>query len=441
MMPKILLVDDEPATRIGFVRYLSKAGYIVAESSCLAEAREAIISQRFHAVILDLILPDGNGIEWIEDLRKTYPDIAIVVITGAGNISTAVEAMRRGADNFLTKPVNLAELDVFLQKSIELGTLRRRDSTFQRLKKKVNPYFSEISTMKEVKKLAVLAAESDSPVLLQGETGTGKGVLARWIHEQSSRCSGPFVEVNCSSLRGELLASELFGHVRGAFTSAIQDKQGLIEVADSGTLFLDEIGDMDFAVQAQFLKVVEEKCYRRVGEVKVRRSDFRLICATNKNLQEEIQQGKFRQDLYFRINIFPISIPPLRERLEDLTVIIQDIFTDLNSSQSQILPNVIKHLRSYSWPGNIRELRNVIERALILARNGSLTPEYFFGLGASACPVASNKGNITDLERFEGEHIKDVIRNFGGDKEKAAEALGVSRATLYRKMKKGKHTL
>lgn len=441
MKPKILLVDDEPATLVGLTRYLSMAGYTVEESSCLAEAREAITSHRFHAVILDLILPDGNGIEWIRDLRETCPDIAIIVITGAGDISTAVEAMRRGADNFLTKPVNLAELDVFLQKSIELGTLRRRDSTFQRLKKKVTPYFGENSTMKEVEKLSILVAESELPVLLQGETGTGKGVLARWIHEQSSRCSGPFVEVNCSSLRGELLASELFGHVRGAFTSAIQDKQGFIEVADGGTLFLDEIGDMDLAVQAQFLKVIEEKCYRRLGEVKVRRSDFRLICATNKNLHEEIQQGKFRQDLYFRINIFPISILPLRERLEDLTGIIQNILADLDLSQCHILPDVIKHLRNYSWPGNIRELRSVLERALVLARNGPLTLEYFPGLEASVYPIGSNKGNIINLERLEGEHIEEVIRNFGGDKRKASKALGVSRATLYRKMKKFKHPL
>ena len=441
MKPKILLVDDEPATLIGLTRYLSKEGYTVEEASCLAEAQEAITSHRFHAVILDLILPDGNGIELIRDLRETYPDTAIVVITGAGDIPTAVEAMRRGADNFLTKPINLAELDVFLQKSLELGTLRRRDSTFQRFKKKVNPYFSVNSPMKEVEKLAILAAENDSPVLLQGETGTGKGVLARWIHEQSSRCSGPFVEVNCSSLRGELLASELFGHVKGAFTSAIQDKQGLIEVADGGTLFLDEISDMDLAVQAQFLKVIEEKCYRRLGEVKVRRSDFRLICATNKNLQEETQQGKFREDLYFRINIFPISIPPLRERLEDLTGIIQDILADLGTSQCQIIPDVIKYLRNYLWPGNIRELRNVLERALILARNNPLTLEYFPNLEASVYPISSNKGNIKDLERLEGEHIKDVIKNFGGDKRKAAEALRVSRATLYRKIKKYKQPL
>jgi len=194
-------------------------------------------------------------------------------------------------------------------------------------------------------------------------------------------------------------------------------------------------------VQAQFLKVIEEKCYRRLGEVKVRRSDFRLICATNKNLQEETQQGKFREDLYFRINIFPISIPPLRERLEDLTGIIQDILADLGTSQCQIIPDVIKYLRNYLWPGNIRELRNVLERALILARNNPLTLEYFPNLEASVYPISSNKGNIKDLERLEGEHIKDVINNFGGDKRKAAEALRVSRATLYRKIKKFKQPL
>ena len=313
MKPKILLIEDEEATRFGFTKYLSRSGYIVQEASCLSDAHKALLSQRFDAVLLDLNLPDGSGLEWIIEFRENYPDIPIIVITGFGDVPIAVDAMRRGADNFLTKPVNMQDLDIFLRKSLELGTLRRKDLTSQRLEKKDQIYFGESPAMKKVMNLAALAAKNDSPIILLGETGTGKGILARWLHDNSLCSSAPFVEVNCSSLRGDLLASELFGHARGAFTTAVQDKQGLIEVADGGTLFLDEISDMDIGVQAQFLKVIEEKQYRRVGEVKVRRSEFRLICATNRDLLEETHHGRFRKDLYFRINVLPIVIPSLRE--------------------------------------------------------------------------------------------------------------------------------
>ncbi len=270
MTPKILLIEDDEGTRFGFSRYLSNAGYVVQEAACLAEAQDALLTQRFDAILLDLYLPDGSGLEWISGLRTGHPDVPLIIISGHGDIPIAVEAMRRGADNFLTKPVNMEDLDVFLRKSLELGTLRRKDLTSQRLERKDRIYFGKSPAMKEVMSLASLAAAKDAPVLLMGETGSGKGVLARWLHDHSSRSSAPFVELNCSNLRGDLLASELFGHARGAFTTAVQDRQGLIEVADGGSLFLDEITDMDIGVQAQFLKVIEEKQYRRLGEVKVR---------------------------------------------------------------------------------------------------------------------------------------------------------------------------
>lgn len=437
MKPNILIIDDDTATRFGFSRYLSKVGFTIKESSSLAEARKAISSVRFDAVILDLILPDGNGIDWIKELRETYPDIAIVVITGAGDIPVAVEAMRRGADNFMTKPVNMEDLDVFLRKSLEVGTLRRKDLTSRRLEKKVEPFFGKGPVIEEMKELVSVAAENDSPVLLQGETGTGKSMLARWIHDHSYRSSAPFVELSCSGLKGDLLASELFGHVKGAFTSAVQDRQGLIEVANRGTLFLDEIGDMDLAVQSQFLKLIEEKTYRRLGEVKVRSSNFRLVCATNKNLQEETKQQKFRQDLYFRINTFPIPIPPLRERIGDLEELVQHILSQLGSPDCEIAHEVMGMLKTYSWPGNIRELRNVIERALILARGGPLQREHFPGikhLKGSVRP--SRKGKVKDLKYLEEEYIMDEVKRLGGDIRKAAQVLGISRATLYRKLKK-----
>ncbi len=434
--PKILIVDDDPSIRLGYSRYLSKEGYAVEETSSLTDARTAVTSRRFDAVVLDQMLPDGRGVDWIGDLRGSHPDIAIIIITGAGDIPLAVEAVRRGADNFLTKPVNLADLEVFLRKCLELSFLRRKESTQRRLDKKFSTYFGESESIKKVLELATTASENDAPVLLLGESGTGKGVLARWIHEHGPQHAGPYVEINCSGLRGELFASELYGHARGAFTSAVQDQQGLIEFADGGTLFLDEIGDMDFSVQAQFLKVVEEKCYRRLGEVKIRRSEFRLVCASNKDLLEETRQGRFRQDLYFRISVFPILIPPLREREVDIPGLVKHILLDFQHSSPEVSSDVMELLSAYPWPGNIRELRNVLERSLLLARKDPLGIKHFPGLESGTENAIGAHPHDANPEKLEYEHIEAVIKGSGGDVEKAAASLGISRATLYRKMKK-----
>ncbi|MEW6569890.1 MAG: sigma-54 dependent transcriptional regulator [Nitrospirota bacterium] len=436
--PKVLLTDDEAGTRFGFSRYLSRAGYVIQETTCLSEAREAILLERFDAILLDLNLPDGNGLDWITEVRESYPDMAIVIITGYGDIPVAVEAMRRGADNFLTKPVNMADLDIFLKKSLELGSLRRKHLTDKRLSRKDQPFFGESAAMKKVMSLVTLAAKNDATVLLLGETGSGKGFLAKWLHEHSLRSSSPFVEVNCSNLRGELLASELFGHVKGAFTSAVQDRQGLVEVADGGTLFLDEIGDMDVSVQAQFLKVIEEKQYRRLGEVKMRKSEFRLICASNKDLLEETRQGKFRKDLYFRINVLPVMIPPLRERPEDVPEFVRHILRNIGAPDPAVAEDVLQLLKNYSWPGNIRELRNVLERAFILSQGKDLTSEHFPGL-EPVCGADSPVG-VSKLENVEEMHIKAIIQKFSGDTRQAAGVLGISRATLYRKLKRFRET-
>ena len=437
MNPKILLIEDDEGSRFGFMRYLSKAGYIVQEVTCLSEARQAVLSQRFDAVLLDFKLPDGNGLDWIIELRENYPDIPVIVITGHGDIPVAVEAMRRGADNFLTKPVNMEDLEVFLRKSLELGVLRRKYLANQRLERRDRIYFGESDAVKKMINLVSLAAKTDAPVLLLGETGAGKGVLAKWLHDNGFRSSASFVEVNCSNLKGDLLASELFGHAKGAFTTAVQDTQGLVEVADGGTLFLDEISDMDGGVQAQFLKVIEDRKYRRVGEVKVRRSEFRLICATNRDLLEETHKGGFRKDLYFRINVLSIVIPSLRERPEDISGLVPGILKNLGVSNPEISPGVMKLLQEYSWPGNIRELRNVLERAILLARGQPLAPEHFSGVDASHI-LLNQERSLKDLADIEYDHVRTVMKRFGGDAKKAAEALNISRATLYRKLKKFK---
>ena len=435
MKRHLLLVDDDPSIQFGFSRYFTRAGYGINTVSTLAEAREAVTSQRYDAVLLDLMLPDGKGVEWMGEVREKFPGTALVVISGHGDVPSAVDAIQRGADNFLTKPVSLEELKVIIEKSLELGTLRRKQFASQRLNRKIEPYFGESASMKKVLELASLAAENESSVLIMGETGSGKGLLGRWIHDRSANSSSAFIEINCSGLKGDLFASELFGHARGAFTSASQDKPGLIEVADGGTLFLDEISDMPLMVQAEFLKVIEEKNYRRLGEVTMRRSEFRLICSTNRNLLEKTDDGSFRQDLYFRINVLPIYIPPLRQRLEDLPGLVDYLLVTLGYQGEDIDASVTRLLGSYFWPGNIRELRNVLERALLLARGGPLKPSDFSGLDSR--PVQTLPADsVLNLEEMENLHIKSVLDRFGGDTRKTAEMLNISLATLYRKLKK-----
>ena len=286
---KLLLIEDDESALFGYERYLAKTGYMTTSATTLKEAKNIVLIERFDAILLDLKLPDGDSIEWIPELKTAHPNTPVIVITGTSDIPTAVTAIKNGAENFLTKPIEMENLKLALEKCIELGELRRRTSIQQRLTKNDLPYIGNSAAINECLEYAKVAAANSTVVLLLGETGTGKGVLARWIHNQSEREHEPFVELNCSSLRGELLRSELFGHARGSFTSAIKDKEGLIEVADGGTLFLDEIGDMDIEVQAQLLKTIEEKSFRRVGENQVRRSDFRLLCATNRDLLKETE--------------------------------------------------------------------------------------------------------------------------------------------------------
>ncbi|HOW96764.1 MAG TPA: sigma-54 dependent transcriptional regulator [Kiritimatiellia bacterium] len=428
----ILLVDDSETTRKVFTANLSRQGYEIQGAASLAEARDAVNRNVFDGILLDLELPDGNGLDWLPELRESHPNAAIVIITGTGDIPSAVKAMQYGADHFLAKPVNMDELIVFLRKGREFAELRRRNQFFSGVDRKRSVfYFGTNPAIGKMLELAETAARNDSSILLFGETGSGKGVLARWIHAHSARADKPFVDINCSSLKGDLLASEIFGHARGAFTSAVESKQGLLEAADGSTLFLDEIGDMDPGVQASFLKVIEERQFRRVGEVKVRRSEFRLICATNHDLQEQCAQGRFRNDLYFRINVFPIEVPPLRELREDIPGLIRHLLREMAGRDLELAEEVMPLLTGYDWPGNIRELRNVLERAWLLAGGRALRAEHFPGLSAPRTPV----GGTLDLNRLEEQKIREALRRYGGDVERAAKALGLSRATLYRRIK------
>ncbi len=439
--PKVLLIEDDEATLLGYSKYLSLKGYYIKTANSLAMGRQLLAAENFNAVLLDLKLPDGCSLHLIREISLSSESTAIIVISGISDISTAVEAMQYGAFNFLTKPVEMEALELSLQNSLQIEELKRREQIHKRLLPE-NPriYFGTSQEIEKTIEYARVAALNDSVVLLLGETGTGKGVLAKWIHDHSSRRNGNYVELNCSSLRGELLRSELYGHTKGAFTSAIKDRDGLIEIADGGTLFLDEIGDMDPEVQAELLKTIEEKTFRRIGENKTRNSNFRLICATNRNLKQASLEGVFRSDLYYRICVFPIELPPLRNRKEDLPGLIAHILSSFGLNYQSIDDSVVKLLSAYSWPGNLRELKNMLERAVLLSQGKPLTVEHFPGLLNVNNFSTQQSSYQWNLELLEKKHILKAIKHFG-DKAEASRALGISLSSLYRKLESYKEPI
>ena len=437
MKPQILLIEDCAVTRFGVVRYFSKDGYQISEAGSLAEASRMMAERRFDLIIIDVNLPDGNGLDFINAEREAQNLVPIIVITGAGDIPLAVEAMQRGADNFLMKPIDMPALSISLAKSLELGTLKRQSVARKRMEKQQGIFFGTTPAMQEVQQIARMAVDVGHPVLITGETGTGKGMLAKWIHQQGCRAQYEFVELNCSSLRGEMLSRELFGAQRGAYTSADQDRRGLVDIADRGSLFLDEIGDMNSEVQAQFLKLLEDKTYRRLGDVKLLKSDFRLICATHRDLNSLCADGQFRQDLFYRINLIHLHLPPLRERREDLLMIASYLLNLLGSSEQVLTDEVRDLLVSYDWPGNIREMRNVLERALLLTPPGATLRQSLFSCisGGQRSFSAHLSTEPQTVQQVEAAHIQTVLAQQGGNVDKAAKALNLSRATLYRRLK------
>ncbi len=437
---RVLLVDDEPAVRFGICDFLRGRGFQAEEAESCRGAEDAFRLSPPDVAVIDYSLPDGNALELLPRLREMDPAVPIVILTAHGSVDLAVKAIKEGADQFLTKPVQLEALLVILQRLIEnqrnrQQQLARRSRLARELR---DPFLGSSALIRALGAEAHKVAASDSPVLIQGETGAGKGILARWLHENGPRADDAFVDLNCAGLSREFLETELFGHEKGAFTGATATKAGLLEVANRGTVFLDEIGDVDLQVQPKLLKVLEEKQFRRLGDVRDRHVDIRLLTATHQNLAELVREKKFRNDLYFRINTILLVVPRLRERPEDIPALAGQILESLagryGHARIEMAKDATNALASYSWPGNIRELRNVLERAVLLSGRNLLTRRDL-RFEAAEIDTIRDEAGLTLLE-VERRHIERVLRLEGGRVEAAAKRLGIPRSSLYQKIKK-----
>lgn len=437
---RVLLVDDEAGIRFPVREFLEAHGYQVLEAESCTEAEHLFRTAHPDAAVLDYLLPDGNAIQLMERLRCQV-EIPIVILTAHGSIDLAVQAIKLGAEHFLTKPVHLEALVAVLQRATENRRFRRREraAASQRLRKELDPFVGSSPAIQRLANHARRIADADCAVLIQGETGVGKGVLARWLHTHSPRAEEPFLDLNCAALCPELVESELFGHARGAFTGAVANKPGLFEVAHRGTVLLDEIGDVDLHVQAKLLKVVEEKRFRRLGELEERYADVRLIVATHWDLRQLAADGRFREDLYFRISAMPLFVPPLRQRTEDIPILARTLLrclaADLGRGEISLAPETDQALRAYPWPGNIRELRNVLERAVLLSDGPMIRPADLRFEAPSHGDVQPGSPHLT-LRELERRHVERVLREEGGHVSAAARRLGVPRSTLYDKLKR-----
>jgi DNA-binding NtrC family response regulator len=437
-LDKLLLVDDDAQMRNVLALYLRRAGFTVLDAATLAEARRLQQKQAPDLTIVDYQLPDGTAFDLLTTSRERDGSEAVIVLTGLGTIDLAVRAIKLGAEHFLTKPVDLESLEVLVRRTLDLQRERRQRAVAAVASSETpDPFLGTSGAIKGLAELAGAALESDVPVLILGETGAGKGILARWLHEHGTRKSEPFVDLNCAGLSRELAESELFGHQRGAFTGAVNNKPGLIEVAHKGTLFLDELGDLELAVQPKLLTALEQGAFRRLGETTTRAADVRLIAATSRNLAAMVKDGRFREDLLFRINTLTLEIPPLRRRPTDVRPLAQAVLHELCRRRGRTPPelseDVVDTLTRYSWPGNVRELRNVLERALLFCK-GDVLDRATLRFDRSLEPDAdAEPQTLDDAER---RHIVNVLKQTGGKVEDAAKVLALSRSSLYAKLKK-----
>jgi len=438
---KVLVVDDEPGIRFGIRDFLEHQGYEIEEADSCHEAQHLFRSSRPDIVIADYMLPDGTALDLLPRLKDIDSGIPLLVLTAHGSIDLAVRAIKEGAEQFLTKPLELPALQVILQRLLEKqrNANKQLASKSRQVRQAVDPFIGNSAAITALAAQARRVLSTESPVLILGETGSGKGVLARWLHENSPRAEEAFVDLNCAGLSRELLETELFGHEKGAFTSATASKQGLFEVAHRGSIFLDEVGDVDLQIQPKLLKVLEEKRFRRVGDVRDRQVDVRLIAATHQDIGQLVREKRFRDDLYFRISTIPLAFPALRDRIEDIPemarYLLSKLSGDLGRGEIELTDDCIQALHSYSWPGNVRELRNVIERAVLLSdeKRIGLKDLHFDGHANVGAPFLDTRLTLMELEK---QHIERVLQEEKGRVEKAAKRLGIPRSSLYQKIKK-----
>jgi NtrC-family two-component system response regulator AlgB len=440
---KILVIDDEKNIRTTLTLCLEQIGCSVTAVPSAQAALDSLARQRYDLTFLDIRLNGSSGLDLIPRFLAETPDTVIIVMTAYATIDSAVEAMKRGAADYLAKPFSPAQIRHVVDQCLSRRDLTRQIHDLESRLSEAVPEIdleSDSPKVRSVISVAVKASASDVAVLLRGESGTGKTVLARMIHNLSRRARGPFVVVNCPTLSEELLASELFGHTKGAFTGAVRDQAGRVEAAEGGTLFLDEIGEISPSLQAKLLRFLEDKEFERMGETRTRRANVRMIAATNRNLEDHVARGLFREDLLYRLNVIDLQLPPLRERREDILRLVRKFLTFFAKAQQrrapELSPAAEAKLLSYRWPGNIRELRNAIERAVILWPAETLEPEAFPAQASADERVEPPQvgGDLT-LEALEREHITRVLAR-SATQEEAAASLGIDVSTLWRKRKK-----
>ncbi len=448
MKTRILVVDDEVDALDLMEELFVKHGYETYTARNGLEALKVINEREPDILISDMVMPEMDGIKLLDVVRKKYPDIAVIMITAHGTIETAVEAMKKGAKDYILKPLRLDEIlskvDTISQlKSLQKENEYLREKLYQ--KYNFNNIIGKNRKMLELFELIKDIAKTNSTVLITGESGTGKELIANAIHFNSDRIKKPFVKVNCAVLAENLLESELFGHVKGAFTGAIRDKLGRFELANGGTIFLDEIGDISPNMQLKLLRVLQEGEFERVGGTETIKVDVRIIAATNRNLEEMMRKGEFRQDLYYRLNVIPLEVPPLRERKDDIPLLvthfIEKFSKQFNKEIEAIDEDAMKSLQNYTWPGNIRELENLIERAVVLNKTGRLTvkdfPDYVVHQEIGNEIELDEDSTLTDMvDNFEKQLILKALRENNFNKLRTAEKLGIHRSTFMSKLKK-----
>lgn len=440
-MKNILIIDDEEKLRHLLARIIKSEGFDVLEAPDLKSGFKKLETNDIDVVLCDVKLPDGNGVDFLEKIKSNFPLTEVILLTAFGKISDGVQAMKNGAFDYIVKGDDNDKIIPLLYKALEKVQLQKK---VKQLEKRISDTYSfdtiigKSKALEQVIDLAKKVAKTDSTVLLTGETGTGKEVFAQSIHENSNRAGKSFVALNCSTFSKEILESELFGHKQGAFTGAIKDKKGFIEEANGGTLFLDEIGEMPLELQAKLLRVLETSEYIQIGDTTPRKSNFRLIAATNRDLKSESEEHRFRSDLYFRLNVFEIKIPPLRDRIKDISPLthyfVKHFSEKINKKIDAIDGNFMQKMESYHWPGNVRELKNVIERSVILMNDEILTQDVL----PYEMQHQTDKGNKTlsafSMQSIEKLHIQKVLNYTKSNKAETARLLEIGIATLYRKI-------